>query len=651
MPINPLLRRGTRALTSSLTTHRLFVYFALSTLAVAVAVLNSMRSFSNFYSITIYLSRSSRAVLVFANFSLILSAGVAHLLQQVFFGQLRTSEVERMYDRMWIFVTESLLAFTIFRDEFDIEFGIMFGILLFLKSFHWISGDRIEWMDQQPYPGPPLLFHIRMTSLFVLLSFADLFMLFLSLEDTLENGVGATVMFACEYAILLYTVFNTMSKYLLSCYDFRRASTRGGDTAPPWEAKSIWTFYVDLITDFCKLTTYLCFFTLILTFYGLPLNIVRDIYFTARSFVTRLKALTRYQTATRNMDTRYPNPTADELASSDRTCIICREEMALPQEGVPRPAGPNTTPKKLPCGHIFHFYCLRSWLERQQSCPTCRRSVLEVAPTPAANGNAAANGQQQQAAARPPGGVLPPAERPGAPPPPEAPRNEAHAVELLRRLVGTTPAAGIRHRTTAQQPINVNIQYDVHHHGPQYQERRTGTPRLEGFVGPDGEWRDWEVPEETLGTDPPEEENENSDPREAARRAALKRFGGLGESEKGKEKERESTHLPEFIPLGGGPSVMQRPLSALPRTATPEQLARIDTLTREAIDERIRVLENVDSAVWRCVDELMKVRSVLPSRASSEAPPSRPSSEAPVAEERASTPVAGTSGSSEENAA
>ena len=28
------------------------------------------------------------------------------------------------------------------------------------------------------------------------------------------------------------------------------------------------------------------------------------------------------------------------------------------------------TPKKLPCGHIFHFQCLRSWLERQQSCPT-----------------------------------------------------------------------------------------------------------------------------------------------------------------------------------------------------------------------------------------------------------------------------------------
>ena len=127
------------------------------------------------------------------------------------------------------------------------------------------------------------------------------------------------------------------------------------------------------VSDFFKLTTYLVFFAIIITFYGLPLNIVRDVYITARSFVSRLRALHRYQTATRNMDQRYPNATADEMtAMNDRTCIICRDEMVLHEAGqAPVNAdGPNTTPKKLPCGHIFHFHCLRSWLERQQSCPT-----------------------------------------------------------------------------------------------------------------------------------------------------------------------------------------------------------------------------------------------------------------------------------------
>ena len=134
------------------------------------------------------------------------------------------------------------------------------------------------------------------------------------------------------------------------------------------------------------------FFMIILTFYGLPLNIIRDVFVTARSFITRLRALVRYHNATRDMDRRYPDATEAELAEmSDRTCIICREEMhsrqpqpapadqaqdATTTEGdraapPPPPAdGPNMTPKKLPCGHIFHFQCLRSWLERQQSCPT-----------------------------------------------------------------------------------------------------------------------------------------------------------------------------------------------------------------------------------------------------------------------------------------
>ena len=43
-----------------------------------------------------------------------------------------------------MFVTESLLAFTIFRDEFDIPFAIMFGFLLFVKCFHWLMSDRME---------------------------------------------------------------------------------------------------------------------------------------------------------------------------------------------------------------------------------------------------------------------------------------------------------------------------------------------------------------------------------------------------------------------------------------------------------------------------------------------------------------------------
>lgn len=109
---------------------------------------------------------------------------------------------------------------------------------------------------------------------------------------------------------------------------------------------------------------------------------MRDLFLTTRSFVKRLTAILRYQQALRDMN-RYPDATAEDLGRED-TCIICREEM---QPWDPANAGQveRSRPKKLPCGHILHFGCLKSWLERQQVCPTCRRPVVINRPPQARN--------------------------------------------------------------------------------------------------------------------------------------------------------------------------------------------------------------------------------------------------------------------------
>ena len=65
-------------------------------------------------------------------------------------------------------------------------------------------------------------------------------------------------------------------------------------------------------------------------------------------------------------------------------------------------------------------------------------------------------------------------------------------------------------------------------------------------------------------------------------------------------------------------------LRSLPQTLTEEQLNRLDAVTREAIDERLRALEHVQGTLWRCVEELVRVRSVLPNRREG-----APTSEAP----------------------
>jgi len=69
---------------------------------------------------------------------------------------------------------------------------------LFVKSFHWLLSDRIEWMNQMPYPGPTTLFHIRISGLFFLLWITNIVMLAFAAESILTNGVGVIILFASE---------------------------------------------------------------------------------------------------------------------------------------------------------------------------------------------------------------------------------------------------------------------------------------------------------------------------------------------------------------------------------------------------------------------------------------------------------------------
>lgn len=138
--------------------------------------------------------------------------------------------------------------------------------------------------------------------------------------------------------------------------------------------------------DFLKLVLYLTFFSVLCMFYGMPIHIIRDVAMTIRSFYKRINDFIRYRQATRDMNARYPDATTDDLSGED-VCIICRESMRPWQQLGSRHTDANSTsrpspweerlrPKRLPCGHILHFACLRSWLERQQNCPTCRAPVL-----------------------------------------------------------------------------------------------------------------------------------------------------------------------------------------------------------------------------------------------------------------------------------
>lgn len=56
-------------------------------------------------------------------------------------------------------------------------------------------------------------------------------------------------------------------KYALATIDAR--------TEGRWEAKGVYVFYLELLTDMLHLLVYLAFFIIVFTHYGLPLHLVR----------------------------------------------------------------------------------------------------------------------------------------------------------------------------------------------------------------------------------------------------------------------------------------------------------------------------------------------------------------------------------------
>ncbi|XP_031833729.1 septin interacting protein 3 [Nomia melanderi] len=353
----------------------------ISTALTCAVIGNAYYQRKQFYPTVVHITKSNPSMTVIYAQGLILVFMLNAFLRKIFFGTLRATELEHLLERVWYAVTETCLAFTVFRDDFSPKFIALFTLLLFLKSFHWLAEDRVDYMERSPVIT--WLFHLRVGTLLALLFAINLTMIRYAYNTTTTKGPSVQLVFGFEYAILLTVVFNIEIKYILHTIDLQSEN--------PWDNKPVFLLYTELIIGLLKVILYVAFVTLMIKLYTLPLFALRPMYYTMRDFKKAFHDIVMSRRAIRNMNTLYPDATAEELAAADNVCIICREEMV-------------SASKKLPCNHIFHTACLRSWFQRQQTCPTCRLNILRPV------NNNQGNRQQNQ-----------PQPGPQVPQPPQAP--------------------------------------------------------------------------------------------------------------------------------------------------------------------------------------------------------------------------------------
>lgn len=212
-------------------------------------------------------------------------------LQRLLYGPLRPIEVEQLYDKSWFAVMETLLAMTVFRDEFGPWFVVMLVSLIAGKVWGWIGEGRVEVLEQQP-PTNPLLFHTRLcASLFLSVCYDTLMLEYASRTVLEQPRPGMMVMFAFEFAVLTIGSTSTAARYAIYGRERmivkqqtqiklaqRKAEIRAATEAaereaaagnvsqsganlptednidendidvPGWEEKGRWIFYLDLAT-------------------------------------------------------------------------------------------------------------------------------------------------------------------------------------------------------------------------------------------------------------------------------------------------------------------------------------------------------------------------------------------------------------------
>ncbi|KAK6157864.1 hypothetical protein DH2020_012112 [Rehmannia glutinosa] len=332
---------------------KLRTYAGFSSVAALAVIYHAFHSRGQFYPAMVYLSTSKISMVLLLNMGLVGMCIMWQLTKKLFLGTLREAEVERLNEMSWREVMEILFAITIFRQDFSVTFLAMVTALLLIKSLHWLAQKRVEYIETTPTVSK--LSHIRIISFMVFLLLVDGIFLYNSIKCLVETRQASISLFFCfEYMILAMTTVSTFVKYIFHISDTLMEGQ--------WEKKSVYTFYMELIRDLIHLALCMCFFLVIFLNYGVPLHLIRELFETFRNFRVRVTDYIRYRKITSNMNERFPDATPEELIATDATCIICREEM--------------TAAKKLVCGHLFHVHCLRSWLERQNTCPTCRALVI-----------------------------------------------------------------------------------------------------------------------------------------------------------------------------------------------------------------------------------------------------------------------------------
>lgn len=317
------------------------------------------------------LTEETWCVWVLVNTAYCLLILMGKLIQHLIFGELRVAEAQHLKDRFWNFVFyKFIFIFGVLNVQHlgeVLTWGAWFSILGFLHHLSQLSKDRFEYLSFSPTTAR--LTHIQVLSLLVSIFLISCGLMGVCIQVGRTYDLNTFGFMGAECAILLLKTMYVIARYSIHLWDINQEGT--------WERRGTFVYYAELLFEM----TALCFDFL----HHLHMLIWSNIFLSMASLVIcmqlrflfheiqrRFRRHKNYLLVVARMEARYPMAPKEDLEKhaeegGDDSCAICWDKME--------------TARRLPCGHYFHNSCLRSWLEQDISCPTCRTSLQESSRT------------------------------------------------------------------------------------------------------------------------------------------------------------------------------------------------------------------------------------------------------------------------------
>lgn len=277
------------------------------------------------------------------------------LIQYLVLGNLRVSERQQIRDTFWDYFTQKTAFIIFILDAATIEdrlpWSVWYTNLLCVLLLSRLCRFRFEYLSLSPQAKEWSLIKISLAMLLLLI-----ITLCCNVLAFQESSSSQKLFLIADATYILTYVVSVITKFLILTYDNRTNSI--------WENRASVVYYGDLsFTMIMSLIDLLHHAHILVVNPSFCIRIwcVAKIHTLFSEIRRRYKKHKNYLLVVNLMEKNFSMATKDDIDKNSDYCAICWDEME--------------SARKLPCGHLFHNSCLRSWLEQDTSCPKCRTSI------------------------------------------------------------------------------------------------------------------------------------------------------------------------------------------------------------------------------------------------------------------------------------